>query len=426
VGRWSGDRRAGGSLAARRRLRAAAGLSAALVVLAAVALAAKGLGGAEPDRSAAANAVPGAAQVTRATLTQTERVSGTLGYGPATTVRARTGIGTGAGTGGAGSADGTGAGNSSGASTSSGAGAQPALSPSPPPPPTTNTITWLPAPGAVIRPGEPAYKVDNRPVVAIAGGLPPYRLLAPGVNGPDVAMLERNVKTFGYGGFTVDQDFTAATASAVKRWQKRLGLPQTGTIDVNQVVVAPAAMRVSELKTAVGADASGEVLAYTGTTRVVTVALEVTRQHLVHKGMIASVALPDGKTVAGKVASIGTVASGGPGGGEDNQAGGASQGGGQPAGPATVQVTVTIADQAALGTLDTAPVDLVLTVAERKDVLTVPVAALVALAEGGYGVQVVQGTVSRYVAVKTGMFADGQVEVSGDGITEGVTVGVPA
>ena len=65
-------------------------------------------------------------------------------------------------------------------------------------------------------------------------------------------------------------------------------------------------------------------------------------------------------------------------------------------------------------------------VAERKDVLTVPVGALVALAEGGYGVQVVQGSTSRYVAVKTGMFAGGQVEVSGDGIAEGVTVGVPA
>jgi len=41
-------------------------------------------------------------------------------------------------------------------------------------------------------------------------------------------------------------------------------------------------------------------------------------------------------------------------------------------------------------------------------------------------VQVVQGSTSRYVAVKTGMFAGGQVEVSGDGIAEGVTVGVPA
>ena len=63
---------------------------------------------------------------------------------------------------------------------------------------------------------------------------------------------------------------------------------------------------------------------------------------------------------------------------------------------------------------------------ERPDVLTVPVAALVALAEGGYGLQVIEGGTARYVAVELGMFADGRVEVSGDGLAEGVTVGMPA
>jgi multidrug efflux pump subunit AcrA (membrane-fusion protein) len=60
----------------------------------------------------------------------------------------------------------------------------------------------------------------------------------------------------------------------------------------------------------------------------------------------------------------------------------------------------------------------------RKDVLAVPVAALLALPNGGYGVQVVQGGATRIVPVKTGMFAAGRVEVSG-GIAQGVMVGVP-
>ncbi|BCB80427.1 hypothetical protein Pflav_068370 [Phytohabitans flavus] len=91
----------------------------------------------------------------------------------------------------------------------------------------------------------------------------------------------------------------------------------------------------------------------------------------------------------------------------------------------TVEVTVTVADQKALGTLDQAPVDVILESDKRENVLTVPLNALVALAEGGYGLQVVEGGTTRYVAVETGMFAGGKVEVSGDGLAEGMVVGFP-
>jgi multidrug efflux system membrane fusion protein len=87
-------------------------------------------------------------------------------------------------------------------------------------------------------------------------------------------------------------------------------------------------------------------------------------------------------------------------------------------------VTVTIADQAALGSLDAAPVEVDFVSDERKDVLAVPVAALLARTEGGFGVEIVDGDTTRIVAAKTGMFAAGRVEVSGAGIGEGVTVGV--
>jgi multidrug efflux pump subunit AcrA (membrane-fusion protein) len=88
-------------------------------------------------------------------------------------------------------------------------------------------------------------------------------------------------------------------------------------------------------------------------------------------------------------------------------------------------VTVTIADQNKLGSLDGAPVDVDFVSQERKGVLAVPVAALLALPQGGYGVQVVQGGATSVVAVRIGMFAAGRVEISGNGIAEGVTVGVP-
>jgi multidrug efflux pump subunit AcrA (membrane-fusion protein) len=66
-------------------------------------------------------------------------------------------------------------------------------------------------------------------------------------------------------------------------------------------------------------------------------------------------------------------------------------------------------------------------VAERRaNVLTVPVTALLALTEGGFGVELVDRTGSRVVAVETGMFANGRVEVRSRDLRPGMAVGVPA
>lgn len=340
---------------------------AVAVLAGAGAAAVMGFGGGSGTPSAAADSSPATATVTRGDLTQTEQVSGTLDYGSETTVRGGGGPG---------------------------------------------TITWLPAAGTAITRGKPVYKVDDHPVPLLYGSLPLYRPLATGVSGDDVAELERNLSALGYHGFTVDSDFTAATASAVKQWQSDLGLTETGTVTPGQVVVAPAALRVAQLKANVGDPASVPVLTYTGTSRVVTIALDVAKQDLVRKGVKATITLPDGHDVTGTVSDVGTVAtsSGGNNGGDSST---------------TIDVTATVADQSALGTLVSAPVDVTLVSEQAHDVLSVPVAALVALAEGGYGVQVVEASSTRYVAVKTGMFADGRVEITGDGIAEGTIVAVP-
>jgi hypothetical protein len=135
----------------------------------------------------------------------------------------------------------------------------------------------------------------------------------------------------------------------------------------------------------------------------------VSLQGLVKQGVAATVTLPDGKVVNGTVTTVGTVATAG-----------------DPGKPATIDVTVTVADQGALGTLDQAPVTVALVSATVQNVLTVPVAALAALPGGGYGVQVVTGSTSHYTAVRLGMFGNGRVEVSGDGIAAGTLVGVPS
>jgi peptidoglycan hydrolase-like protein with peptidoglycan-binding domain len=350
----------------RRRVRTATGVGVAVLVVAAGTVAAVGFGDGESSAPARAGLPPATATVAKTTLTETETVDGTLGYGDSTMVKAR------------------GAANA--------------------------TVTWLPAEGSKVGRGKPVYKADNDPVVLFYGSTTLYRTLRSGLEGADVALVERNLSALGYDGFTVDDEYTSATADAVREWQEDLGLSETGTVEPAQLVVAPGQIRVTDHQVTTGDAASGPVLAYTGTTRKVTVHLEVDKQELAKKGSVATVEMPDGKRVKGTVATVGTVATTS---GAENQQ------------TTTIDVTVTVADQKALGTLDEAPVDVILQSEQRRNVLAAPVGALVALSEGGYGLQVVDGSTTRYVAVKTGMFANGKVEVSGDGVTEGLVVGVP-
>ena len=302
---------------------------------------------------------PATAQITRTTLVETRTEAGTLGYGDPVPVRT-------AGTG---------------------------------------TLTWLAAEGSTVMRGEPLFKADELPVVALYGSVPMYRTLSNGVAGADVRQLQENLVELGYAEFAIDGIYTHSTATAVLAWQADLGLTQTGMVEPEQVVFTPGPTRIAEHMANVGdllGSASTLILNYTGTSKIVTVALNVADQAFAVEGSAVTVTLPNERTVEGLIAEIGTVVT------EEE-----------------FEVTVTIADQDALGTLEVAPVDVDFVSATRENVLTVPVAALLALAEGGYGVEIVESNSTRIVAVKTGKFADGRVEVSGEAIAEGMMVGVP-
>jgi peptidoglycan hydrolase-like protein with peptidoglycan-binding domain len=269
------------------------------------------------------------------------------------------------------------------------------------------------AEGATVARGEPLFKIDELPVVALYGAVPMYRTLSNGMGGADVKQLQENLVALGYAklsaGFATDGAYTQATTAAILAWQTGLGLAQTGSVEPAQVVFTPGPVRIAEHIAQVGDllanGGSGDapaILRYTDATKIVIVALAVTDQALAVVGNAVTVTLPDERTVQGVIAKVGTTVQ------EDK-----------------FDVTVTIADQVALGALEAAPVDVDFVNARRENVLAVPVAALLALAEGGYGVEIIEGDSSRIVAVKTGIFADGQVEVSGAAIAEGMKVGVP-
>jgi hypothetical protein len=94
----------------------------------------------------------------------------------------------------------------------------------------------------------------------------------------------------------------------------------------------------------------------------------------------------------------------------------------------TITVIVTPTKLSALGNLDQAPVNVSITNATVSNVLTVPVDALLALANGGYAVEVVETSgAHQLVQVTLGLFDDavGRVQVSGRGLGAGQKVVVP-
>ena len=109
--------------------------------------------------------------------------------------------------------------------------------------------TWLPEPGAVIKQDQPVYSVGNVPVPLLYGSLPAYRQFDAGMSdGADVGQLTRDLIALGYGdGLAQSDHYSSATAAAVQRWQKALGLQATGEIPLGEAVFEPGPIRVTSV-----------------------------------------------------------------------------------------------------------------------------------------------------------------------------------
>jgi hypothetical protein len=350
----------------RRRAFVAVG-GAALVLVAGLALTGLPGGGAKADDGDGPRL--GTADVTRRTLVEQQDLDGTLGHGDAVPLVNRT----------------------------------------------NGTLTWMAEPGTTVDRGEPLYEVDGRKVRLLVGERPAWRTLGPGTSGVDVKQLKQNLVALGYGttaALGTGDAWTAATTDAVKRWQKAAGLDQDGVVDLGEIVFQPGAVIISSQSGHVGEDArpGGAVLTATPAATVVTVGLDASKRDLIAAGVTVDIELPGGKRIPGTVTSVGTSASDG------------GNGGGDGGGNAEVQVRIT--PGGSTEGLDGSPVEVYFTRRKAENVLAVPVGALLALAEGGYGVELAD--THELVAVETGLFADGMVEVKGDGLAPGVKVVVPA
>ncbi|HEX4216661.1 MAG TPA: HlyD family efflux transporter periplasmic adaptor subunit, partial [Candidatus Dormibacteraeota bacterium] len=208
--------------------------------------------------------------------------------------------------------------------------------------------------------------------------------------------------------------FSSWTEYGVERLQAAIGVEQTGTLALGQVVFLPTAARITAVHGTLGSQAppGQALLTASSTTRQVTVNLDADEQSDLAVGDQVGISLPNGRSTPGRVSSIGSVAA-------------AGSGGGSP----TVPVLITPTDPSATGSLDQAPVNVTITEQTVKDALVVPVAALLARTDGTYQVETVDGRGRHHlVPVGLGLFddADGLVQVTDTRLQPGDRVVVPA
>jgi multidrug efflux system membrane fusion protein len=186
------------------------------------------------------------------------------------------------------------------------------------------------------------------------------------------------------------------------------------------LVTVPSDLTVGALVTADGSTAAGDTVALslTAPTRLVTTTAGIGDDTFA-LGATVELEFPDGTLGTGTVVAVGDVASVSA---DDPDAG--------PTVEVSIQVDGEIPD--AVASFVEIPVTIRVPGESALGALVVPVSALVALAEGGYAVEVVTGQaadgtpMTQYVAVEPGLYADGFVAVSSDALEPGVEVVVPS
>ncbi len=242
---------------------------------------------------------------------------------------------------------------------------------------------------------------STTPIIQASGGDP--------LSGSDVIQLERALEALGHDPGPVDGVYDLDTASAVEEWTSTIQMNTKGWLPVGSVVFLPTRVRVVDHVSTAGASvtAASSVLTAAPEQTIIRMDLPAQDQELMSVGTPVIVVLPDRSETPGTVSYVSSVAELAP------------QGGG-----ATFDVEITLETPSVVGDLDEAPVDVRVVSDSVDNVLAVPVTALLALSEGGYAVEVVEGAGTKLVAVEPGFFGDGLVEIIGS-VEAGTLVVLP-
>ena len=278
-----------------------------------------------------------------------------------------------------------------------------------------SVVTSVARVGTTVGRGQQLFAVNSQPTLLLYGSFPAYRALASGVtDGPDVKQLQSNLVALGYASIVPSETWNSATTTGINLWEAALGLTQDGKVPLGRVVFASDRVRIAAAANVGDTVASGSsVVTISSTQRQATVSLAAADAASVSLNDPVQVTLPSGKTVTGRVSTVGTVAtaasSGSGGGGGTAQGGAVNQSGASSAtSGATIDVTISLAGAKGLGSLATAPVSVAFAQQRARNVLAVPTTALLTLADGTFAVEVSRGgTSTQLVRVTPGLFAAG-------------------
>ena len=269
--------------------------------------------------------------------------------------------------------------------------------------------------------------------ILMYGDISAWREFREGMDpGEDVKQLEENLFVLGYadGISQIDRVFDTATANAIKKMQDELGLIQTGSISIGDVVFLPgtSVVKASQLVPSLGINVSSNapLLSLRTTEKIETkigqagdasttveslqrvrTSIEVADKELIAIGSNVKVELPDESKVSGTIREIGSIA--------------VWPQGNQTGNP-LLDVSVSIDGNIVFHQWTGAVVTVSITQKLVEGVLAVPIPSLVALLGGGYGLEILEGNSTKLVAVEAGVYDDGWVEVKGEGLAEGTKV----
>ena len=268
--------------------------------------------------------------------------------------------------------------------------------------------------------------------IAMYGEQPAWRTFETGMaEGLDVFQLEQNLVALGYdetGSIAIDHEFDEHTSTAIENMQSVLRLPITGKLEFREVLFIPgnSVVQYSEFHTEIGTSivptnpvlsliTIEKVISKPGAVDVtrslqkVNTSIEVVNKDLVDLDLVVSIELPDENVISGTISDIGDIAVIPQG----NQ--------GEP----YLEIVVSLEDTESYPEWTGASVTVSVTKKLASNVLAAPVTSLLAILGGGYAIEVIENGSSKLVPVSVGLYADGWVEINGEGINVGTEVVVP-